>query len=248
MRKYLAYAIGEILLVVIGILIALQINNWNEERAERVEEKAFLQRLSQDVDLAREKLSIFLTVREFRLKTIRQVENMYFGDAQIEPLSEDDCTNVADMHIITHPPVALASMAEAFAGGRIELISDATLTQSLIAVKQSEDRLSTVIDSLNLDRPDLTQKYPEALTLVRATEPLERPEDKVFARGQYRAVAQCHFLQAPRNPAFLSDMVRGLDMNEAYVFFLKNHLDSLDQLAAVLDTLAAPHPNSEEAK
>ena len=30
--KYLKYAIGEIVLVVIGILIALQINNWNEER------------------------------------------------------------------------------------------------------------------------------------------------------------------------------------------------------------------------
>ena len=32
MGKYLKYAIGEILLVVIGILIALQINNWNEKR------------------------------------------------------------------------------------------------------------------------------------------------------------------------------------------------------------------------
>lgn len=31
-RKYLLYAVGEILLVVIGILIALQINNWNEEK------------------------------------------------------------------------------------------------------------------------------------------------------------------------------------------------------------------------
>ena len=30
--KYLIYAIGEIILVVIGILIALQINNWNENR------------------------------------------------------------------------------------------------------------------------------------------------------------------------------------------------------------------------
>jgi len=33
--KYLIYAIGEIILVVIGILIALQINNWNENRKER---------------------------------------------------------------------------------------------------------------------------------------------------------------------------------------------------------------------
>ena len=33
--KYMKYAIGEIVLVVIGILIALQINNWNKERIRR---------------------------------------------------------------------------------------------------------------------------------------------------------------------------------------------------------------------
>ena len=36
--KYLLYAIGEIVLVVVGILIALQINNWNNQRLERNEE------------------------------------------------------------------------------------------------------------------------------------------------------------------------------------------------------------------
>lgn len=33
--KYLLYAIGEIVLVMIGILLALQVNNWNEERKDR---------------------------------------------------------------------------------------------------------------------------------------------------------------------------------------------------------------------
>lgn len=33
--KYLKYALGEIILVVIGILIALQINNWNENRKSK---------------------------------------------------------------------------------------------------------------------------------------------------------------------------------------------------------------------
>ena len=33
-RKYFKYAIGEIVLVMIGILLALQINNWNEKRKE----------------------------------------------------------------------------------------------------------------------------------------------------------------------------------------------------------------------
>ena len=35
LTKYLLYAVGEILLVVIGILIALQVNNWNEQRREQ---------------------------------------------------------------------------------------------------------------------------------------------------------------------------------------------------------------------
>jgi len=39
MSKYFKYAIGEIILVVIGILIALQINNWNEQRKDIIKEK-----------------------------------------------------------------------------------------------------------------------------------------------------------------------------------------------------------------
>jgi len=37
--KYLRYAIGEILLVMIGILLALQVNSWNHSRLDRVSEK-----------------------------------------------------------------------------------------------------------------------------------------------------------------------------------------------------------------
>ncbi len=43
--QYLTYAIGEIVLVVIGILIALQINTWNEERKERKQERKILTEL-----------------------------------------------------------------------------------------------------------------------------------------------------------------------------------------------------------
>ncbi|MDX1471345.1 MAG: DUF6090 family protein [Flavobacteriaceae bacterium] len=43
--KYLLYAIGEIILVVIGILIALQINNWNEGRKAALYERQLLDNL-----------------------------------------------------------------------------------------------------------------------------------------------------------------------------------------------------------
>ena len=47
--KYLRYAVGEIILVVIGILIALQINNWNEQRKERLVEIKYLKNLKHDL-------------------------------------------------------------------------------------------------------------------------------------------------------------------------------------------------------
>jgi len=47
--SYLLYAIGEIVLVVIGILIALQIDNWNEDRKERQLENSYYCKLLEDV-------------------------------------------------------------------------------------------------------------------------------------------------------------------------------------------------------
>ena len=51
--KYLIYAIGEILLVVIGIFIALQINNWNELRKEKEQETIILSDLKEDLTATR---------------------------------------------------------------------------------------------------------------------------------------------------------------------------------------------------
>jgi len=47
--KYFKYAIGEIVLVVIGILIALQINNWNENRKAEIEAKLLLTKAQQEL-------------------------------------------------------------------------------------------------------------------------------------------------------------------------------------------------------
>jgi hypothetical protein len=65
-RRYFLYAIGEIALVVIGILIALQINNWNEDRKKGNLLKNHLESLARAVDHDIRELSISLEFEEFR--------------------------------------------------------------------------------------------------------------------------------------------------------------------------------------
>ena len=50
MGKYFKYAVGEILLVVIGILIALQINNWNEKRKNEEKVNILLLKIQKDLE------------------------------------------------------------------------------------------------------------------------------------------------------------------------------------------------------
>lgn len=61
--QYLKYAIGEIILVVIGILIALQINNWNEERKRSNQEQKTLLALKSDFLESKERLRQTITMQ-----------------------------------------------------------------------------------------------------------------------------------------------------------------------------------------
>jgi hypothetical protein len=51
LKNYLAFASGEILLVMVGILLALQVNNWNESRKTGIQELETLKELRSDLVL-----------------------------------------------------------------------------------------------------------------------------------------------------------------------------------------------------
>lgn len=62
--QYLKYALGEILLVVIGILIALQINNWNQRRIDSNYEHIYLVGLKEEFQLSKLKLQELISVNQ----------------------------------------------------------------------------------------------------------------------------------------------------------------------------------------
>lgn len=63
-RKYLLYAVGEILLVMVGILLALQANNWNERRKDRITESKVLVELTKNLEMNIDRLEDRLNLIE----------------------------------------------------------------------------------------------------------------------------------------------------------------------------------------
>ncbi|NJN49867.1 MAG: hypothetical protein HC798_00105 [Polaribacter sp.] len=81
--KYLKYAIGEIVLVVIGILIALQINNWNEERKNKTEEKQVLSSL----------LANLKDIHQQSKQFLEEENQLKFSIINLLGINEDDSQN-----------------------------------------------------------------------------------------------------------------------------------------------------------
>jgi hypothetical protein len=80
-KKYLLYALGEIVLIVVGILIALQIGNWNQVRRDRVEEQYVLLRLREEVEQFVIRYPRFLENLENKKLALGRVAQVFEGHA-----------------------------------------------------------------------------------------------------------------------------------------------------------------------
>lgn len=78
-RKYFWYALGEILLVMIGILLALQVNNWNSERQLSESAEINLELLAKDLTEDRESLLALIEIYENDLNNALLTLNMIKG-------------------------------------------------------------------------------------------------------------------------------------------------------------------------
>jgi hypothetical protein len=84
--KYSRYAIGEIALVVIGILIALSINNWNEDRNKKKIEKQYLIRLKSEFQLIKKNVLRDIQFHETQIRSANFVLSLLNQDTIFKDL------------------------------------------------------------------------------------------------------------------------------------------------------------------
>jgi len=144
--NYLKYAIGEIVLVVIGILIALQINNWNELRKDNRKEVANLKSLKSELELSLQELkSDYNATNSFHNSALK-VQNYIREKPQIFDSMYRDF--YLSYQISTFFPKT--STYETFKNGNLELIQSDSL--KILITDIYEAGYKRILSRYNTDR------------------------------------------------------------------------------------------------
>ncbi|WCO00448.1 DUF6090 family protein [Psychroserpens ponticola] len=161
--KYFKYAIGEIVLVVIGILIALQINNWNQNRISKELESQYCNRLLEDV---REEKVILQGLLNYSTQVVSHAKNaisVYENSPDSNPNPVDNLIDMYQASQIMDPNSAESTYRELIASGQINLIQNDRLKTALIRYYEVDWTESILFKLTNSYRKNLRGKMPDPI-------------------------------------------------------------------------------------
>jgi hypothetical protein len=191
--QYLTYAIGEILLVVIGILIALQINTWNEERVARKNEAKILQTLLEDLKSAKTYSLNSIKIEELSIGQYRRV--LKGGESRMEFL-ESPYMDSLFLALIWNVSGGDAPFINSFSdlknAGQTGLISNEEIRSSFTALENKTIALNTQLaDRLSVQQMQGDHLAMESMNFVQMVNSKNKEDQfEVAARNNYAVLLE----------------------------------------------------------
>ncbi|MCX2719523.1 DUF6090 family protein [Lentiprolixibacter aurantiacus] len=156
--RYLAYAIGEIILVVVGILIALQINTWNNQRIEDREEAKTYENIRRQIKDDQRALNDAKLYNEFHLKAYKYANKIIISEnrqkADSLAIMAMLLSRFSDFHRSSNIYETLVN------SGELRLLKNTAITQKL----QQLEMTYTFVNKLEVMHWDMiSNELPEVL-------------------------------------------------------------------------------------
>jgi hypothetical protein len=194
--KYLKYAIGEIVLVVIGILIALQINNWNDQRKLKQQEQTYYCKISEDLKTDIENINrALVSLKERKITAKRFLTNLLKIQEDKTILLEDYLGAIRSYDYIP----TKAAIIDITSSGKLENLKNSALKNEILNHYSEQDYAITVIEKNDAqifkkifsynnftdfginELPLYNDEYGSELsTLLKSTEWQQDPNNKLF--------------------------------------------------------------------
>ena len=148
--RYLGYAVGEILLIITGILIAVQISNWNEDRKAQVEFDLYIAQLKEDVRTSISVADYRAERAEFRIQQALTVLDFLKGEfAEIELENLETALDGLGKYSITE--IYYGNLSQLLEGNFDAISRDKKLTKHvLVMTREVKQRLGTITEGFEL--------------------------------------------------------------------------------------------------
>lgn len=150
--KYFKYAFGEIILVVFGILIALSINNWNENRKNKIAEADYYCRILEDFQITSKIVNESLEGITHRIEISKKI----IIDLNKTPNNKseilNDFLNTLRQNVFVPSTIAFEDLTSS---GNLKLITDIQLKNKLIEYNAF---LENTLDLLQENRNEINKR------------------------------------------------------------------------------------------
>lgn len=230
-RKYLTYAIGEIILVVIGILIALNINNWKNYQDDRTEEQILLQNLKQEFT---KNLNELNSDHQINIRMLEAAYQFLETDLQNKSNKQIDSLMGQLSTFATFDP-SIGYINQAISSGKLDLIQSDSLK---IHLSQWSGELNDLKEDVIIRREHWLNHL---LPIIRKHIPI-RNSDATQLRPDYPRLKQITPMSVPDKnyKEFITSLeVDGVIfdhyMNQYYVFINEENIESY--IERVLDLI-----------
>lgn len=229
--KYLLYAIGEVLLVVIGILLALQLDAWSQMNKERQLEREYLKRLNVDLDRDLnivKSIERYLTQKEESLMMVRGFiddPNAIMGDSVITILNDSDIIGT------DFPNARLTgTFQEMISSGHLRLIRNTNLRNNVVNYYSFWDHSNLRIANHQSEYPSLVWEITDMAGFFKGN-PLYigKPFHETLAELEIEKLFYRHFMKEVNYMVFtkrINQMKR--DKVEELKAAISEELKSLD--------------------
>ena len=207
-RDWFAVSV-ELVVLVVGVFLGIQVSNWNDARKDRADEAEFLRQLHVDILLAEDLSSRIGDYRQARRAGVFSAMDVLFGDSERKTLTKEECQALYSAGFINMPFIDIGSFNELASAGRIGIIRDATLRAGLLRLQQVIAQSNRTVETLTIVAFPLASEFPD---LVR----LEAKLDDSGRRAEVRGIPTCDSAGMLASPRFLNMAAQNIDLNDAF--------------------------------
>lgn len=235
------FAVGlDLLIVVFGVFIGLQVQQWTNDQERKQREVKYLERLHEEVVRTNELREEVVALRIKTLEDLEAAHGFLFGEGESEGLLPSSCLAFAMATVMTKVTADLPTVAELLSAGQLDTLGSADVRSSVVRLIQVTDRGNDALDGISRSVTPLYQRYPDLIQLSGGAD----RSASVFEVYD----PECNGAAMRENRSFLNDFVDLRLRYGAAVAIIETESEELGRLHLTLDqALGIEHPGEVEA-